>query len=282
MNRVFALLPRTGLANRLFTWAHAQIMADELGVRNLVHGWGHVHFGPWLRGEKSKRYYARDFIRTSNRLQLYSDLVAAKLNKRRVIVDPAKNQGWSNVATTYIYQALPDKSDYFRGLRGHETQLRSRLLTSLKPEIRALCENVPDVDVAVHVRRGDFVDANFKLTEDDYFLNTLNKLRGQSRRSLQIAVFSDAFEEELSTILSVPNTHLHTSQSDIVDIFAISRAKIIITSLKSTFGYWAAFLSQGAVILHPDHIYGSLTGGKRFEGTVEDYCLLHGDQRVFE
>jgi hypothetical protein len=41
-------------------------------------------------------------------------------------------------------------------------------------------------------------------------------------------------------------------------LILLSRSKIIITSAGSTFSYWAGFLSDSPIIMHPDHIHHSI------------------------
>ena len=58
------------------------------------------------------------------------------------------------------------------------------------------------------------------------------------------------------------NSYLHLKiflmsegNPDIVDMVLLSRSEIIVTAKGSTFSYWAGFLSDVPVILHPDHIH---------------------------
>jgi hypothetical protein len=46
--------------------------------------------------------------------------------------------------------------------------------------------------------------------------------------------------------------------TDIVDLLLMSKSKVIVTSAGSTFSYWAGFLSDAVIIMHPDHIYSPI------------------------
>lgn len=258
-----------GLANRLFIWARGQLCARRLDCPHFVHGWGHVHLGPWIRREESKRFYASSFRYTGNRRRWWTDQVLANMGRRRIVVNPASDMRIETGGATYVFCGPPDKNDYFAGLRGHEDYLRESLIDLLRPKVRSEFQQAPRLDVAMHVRRGDFSAAGFEISDDDYFLQAYRQIREHLGDETKFTIFSDAPRAELSNLLRNPGVDLHVSGGDVLDLLSLSKAEIIVTSLKSTFGYWAAFLSGGDVILHPNHQFGALTSGGRFEGSTE-------------
>ena len=58
------------------------------------------------------------------------------------------------------------------------------------------------------------------------------------------AVFSDARPDQIPDVLSLPNIRLSPANTAIVDMFLLSKAKILITSPTSTFSWWSSFLGQ--------------------------------------
>ena len=59
---VYADLPRTGLCNMLFPWARAVLYARNHSLPLLAPEWVKLgRIGPWLRGERDKRYYFGQF-----------------------------------------------------------------------------------------------------------------------------------------------------------------------------------------------------------------------------
>jgi hypothetical protein len=54
------------------------------------------------------------------------------------------------------------------------------------------------------------------------------------------------------------NIQFSGKNPDIVDLVLLSKSKLIVTSATSTFSYWAAFLSNSPVIMHPDHLHADL------------------------
>ena len=63
--------------------------------------------------------------------------------------------------------------------------------------------------------------------------------------------------EKFQSVLDLPSVRIAERNRPIFDLLQMSRAQLIIVSASSTFGYWAGFLSDSPVILHPDHIHAS-------------------------
>ena len=58
---VFAILPKAGLGNKLYVWAKATVFAEVNHADVVTWGWVQPSLGPFLRGERSKRLYIRQF-----------------------------------------------------------------------------------------------------------------------------------------------------------------------------------------------------------------------------
>ena len=125
------------------------------------------------------------------------------------------------------------------------------------------------------MRRGDFQRLGWQV-ENGYYIDAMNRLSESMDRPITFSIFSDSGRSELGEILTRPGTEYVQTRGDVIDLWAMSRASTIITTLKSTFGYWAAFLSSADIILHPDHTHGKIVGDGRFEGTVDCYHQRHG------
>jgi len=59
----------------------------------------------------------------------------------------------------------------------------------------------------------------------------------------------------LQDILRLPDVCRATREADIVDLLLLARSRLLIASAGSTFSYWAGFLADAPVLLHPDHIH---------------------------
>src|SRR5229473_2140179 len=58
-----AILPRTGLGNRLFPWARCRVFSFTNNVPMLSPRWAQLKIGPLLRGESDLRLYFNLFKR---------------------------------------------------------------------------------------------------------------------------------------------------------------------------------------------------------------------------
>ena len=68
-------------------------------------------------------------------------------------------------------------------------------------------------------------------------------------------LFSDGPDAELSPFLAIGNVRRAPALSDVGHLLLLSRSQVIVASAGSTFSMWAGFLSEAALILHPDHIH---------------------------
>jgi hypothetical protein len=139
--------------------------------------------------------------------------------------------------------------------------------------------------IGVHVRMGDFrvlkEGENFAQvgsvrTPLDYFITIINKIRNIHGSILPVTIFTDGFISEIAPLLKLENTITADKNSDIVDLLLLSKSKVIISSAGSTFSYWAAFLSNAPVIMHPDHIHESIRppymNSQYYEGPFNGIC----------
>ncbi len=67
-----------------------------------------------------------------------------------------------------------------------------------------------------------------------------------------MTIFSDGLDYELKEILELDQTNRFHNQNDLVDVITLSKSKILMTTKESSYSYWAAFLSDGAVLHHPE------------------------------
>src|SRR5262249_50024039 len=85
-------------------------------------------------------------------------------------------------------------------------------------------------------------------------------------------VFTDGDPSEIKSVLGLPEVRIAPPDKPIVHLLLMSRAQLIVTSASSTFGYWAGFLADAPVILHPDHIHAphrpTCINQKYFEGAA--------------
>lgn len=281
MTHVFAELPRAGLGNMLFVWARAEVFAHINQFPFFTSSWTKMRIGPILRLEKSKRLYWRYFrniwpIPTWQKwwvLLTYPRVkepplapVSSELNKQKCL---------------YVFSDIPHWRNYFAGIQEHRDYVRSRLWQMLNPAYQMMVESSPIPCIAVHVRRGDFRElqpgedfarVGLVRTPLSYFRDRINGVRDVHGSQLPVTIFSDGSSEELDELLQMPDVTLSPAKPDIVDLWLLAKSQLLVASAGSSFSYWAAFLLDAPVLLHPDHIQGRIrplpAENDHFEGGV--------------
>lgn len=255
---VIAILPRYGLCNRLFVWANAVVFSEINQLPLNVNGWYKTPIGPWLRNEKVKRFYAFYFKNNTN---IFGSYFRRLLYTKSCDYNPKFEVG-ANYYKTFVFNAMPLKKDYFKELMPYKELLTNALVASLKNTIRKDINNLRAVDfIGVHIRLGDFILIN-KNQSLQYYIDAINYVRDILNYDLPVKIFTDGYENEIKEILDLNNVQLAQNTSDIVDLINLSKATVIVTTIDSTFSYWAAFMSN-AIVVHPmqyNHI--SITGKK--------------------
>ena len=259
----WARLPRAGLGNKLLVWGRAVIFARLSDLPLWVTGFNKIRIGPILRGERS-RYYFRQFSHGSG--DLCRRWLRALLFLPRVI-EPAVAPRAKSKGELYVFQQSPHWSDYFAGIREHRHVIQTELPRWISQSIRSAVEDSAPPVISVHVRCGDFrelrANENFARvglvrTPLQYFDDAIQLIRSVAGRDLPVTIFSDGAKEDIAQLLRLPNVQKSPTRAALADLLVMSRSRIIIPSAGSTFSYWAAFLSEAAVMLHPQHIHSPM------------------------
>lgn len=278
---VYASLPRGGLGNKLLVWARGLIFARRHGLPLYVSGWSDIKIGPYLRRERSKRHYWGYFedgsVPSLLRRFMFSHWYEVHHEPDLECDLPA---GSRKTTQLYLFDTVPSWHDYFRGLRGNEELVRSAFGSVLQPPYRAELMRESGPVIGVHVRRSDFRDlAPGELLGENcnvrtpiaYYLDVIYALRRMAGRTLPVTVFTDGRTEDVAELLALPEVAMAAPNPDIVDLILLSKSKCLITSVGSTFSYWAAYLSDGSVITHPAHattIRSQVVNKRRYEGPI--------------
>jgi hypothetical protein len=88
-----------------------------------------------------------------------------------------------------------------------------------------------------------------------------------------VTIFTDGRPGDVAPLLALKNAQLADDNPDIVDLLLLSRSKCIIAAAGSTFSYWAGFLADAPVVLHPSHaivIRPATVNRYIFEGPLPD------------
>lgn len=236
----FFRLGGNGLANSLFVFARALLLADRFDLELIDPPWLNIEKAPWLRGDKDKRLYAGLFrhvgVRGLGKLALFA-------TGRQLSEDAFA----STAVPETILRVSRIKSIGFAPLVPHAERVRELLLAATRP---AVLRSVNEFDfsncVAVHVCRGDYAP-DWRTPTDWY--ETLIRQIAQAFPDTRFLLFSDGTNKELTPLLAPAESPARFFFGKaLADIWAISRCRALIRSM-STFSDWSAFVGQIPVIL---------------------------------
>lgn len=242
----FARLAGAGLGNCFFTYFHAYRLAIEQGARLVAPAWRAVRIGPLLRGERTRRHYARELRRHPDEvggLFRYWMLMRHRTRIADALVDRMDSLGpFARVEAAHFT---------FVGLHRHREAIRARLLTIMRrPPATPLWGT--GAYIAAHVRLGDFAVAqpgdleggqrhNLRIPLS-WYAHVIDMVR-RLYPELPVRIYSDGRAEDLAELLMLEGVALHAELGDVDDLLALAGARILIGS-ESTFSRWAAFLGD--------------------------------------
>ncbi len=285
MSIVICELPKAGLGNQLFPLVKAAVFAHLNELPLVVTGYNQFKLGPYLRREKVKRKYKGYFRFQKSLLGEQMDrLFLIKYKGCESIAEPpvCRLAPEERKAKKFIFSAIPHWSDYFAGLKEHRDLAISLLSDMLDEKVKQALNRLDAPCIGVHIRMGDFrklrAGEDFKSagairTPEYYFIELIEYIRKISNKNLAVSVFTDGYKNEFEKLFTLDNVQMIEDNTDIVDLFLLSKSKLIITSAGSTFSYWSAFLSNAPVIMHPDHLHAPIrpdeVNRRWYEGPID-------------
>ena len=243
-----------GLGNLLFPWARGIVMARKLDLIPIWPTWGQFKLGPFLRNEKDKRMYFDYFLR--------SDEYLGGIEKIKKIISLDKLS--INEEQLNFEENIEDKIVVYSGMKNYFSSIANDY-GLVKTELLNIVNSkyISDIDedfsnsISVHVRMGDFAQYNSnKFLQGvsntrvpiEWYINIINQIRGDS--NTKVFIFTDGSDNELESLLSMPNIYKISFGSAIGDLLALSRSNILIAS-NSTFSLWAAYLGRMPLVRPP-------------------------------
>lgn len=243
--------PGPGLGNLMFPLARAIIHSERTGNIMISPTWTQLKIGPFLRREKDKRLYSKEF-KARNLLEWRNWFRAIFLPK----VEESQLANHVGHADNYVVR-FEGMGDYFKDIYDD----RDLIKTWIGRNARKNGEIFESYDVACHVRLGDFG------TEEDpdnkpghvvrqsweWYRQAIDEAVKLSNKSNpKIYLFTDEGHAAVVEQLNLPYEVIQDpSKNAITAIINMSRAGIIVTS-RSTFSQWAAFMSDGLSIWYHD------------------------------
>lgn len=240
----WARLPKAGLGNKLLVWARAQVYAKAHHTSAITTHWVDINWGAIWRRERSMRLYWGYFKPDGfiKRLRFWKQRATNTIHYEPFAETTAP--GLYQVTRLFI------GPDYFQEFRQDRAWLRNRLIESLRSDIRSAYHEAESPAIALHIRRGDFKFGH-DLTPLSFFEAVVRDIRAEMNQVIPVTIFSDAADEELSSLLELEQVQRSANKLDILDMLQLSKAKVLVMSVNSTFSFWAGFLSEGIVVRSP-------------------------------
>lgn len=287
MSIVVCKLPKAGLGNQLFPIMHAYLFAKLNGLPVVVTGYHQIKIGAYLRSEKSKRKYRGYFIFQKGVFGEYRDRLIIKRFRKKytTVYEPrvAKLSRDELDNCVFVFEKMTHYTDYFINLKNYRSEVIEILNSILQPKLVAQIQHGISPIIGVHIRMGDFR----KLNKDEiyngghvrmpetFYVDTINSIRRLNGKNLEVSVFTDGYQYEFHELFKLKNIKLVEENPDIVDLFLLSKSRILIPAHGSTFSAWAAFLSESPVL----HYFDNLTSMRGESNSSKYYeCILKGNK----
>lgn len=262
MGIIICKLPNAGLGNQLFPLmrAHTFGYINKLPVK--VVNYHQIKIGPWLRHEKNRRNYDGFFIFEKDIISALCENLKVKWMMRKGVIREPELKSFANPKQKFLFEKIPHYTERFRGLDENRSLVIRLLFGLIDHSILNKINCTEPPCIGIHVRMGDFrkIKEGEKFgkvgtvrTPESYFIEMINEIRGLNGSELPVNVFTDGNKEEFNSLFHLPGVRMMEGNNDLIDLLLLSKSKVIITSAGSTFSYWAAFISDAVVIMHPTY-----------------------------
>lgn len=287
-------LPKAGLGNMLIVWARAVLFAEINSFPVIEPNWNSLRLGPWLRGERVKRYYG-NFFSTNEYLPQWQYRLSQLTQKHQYHYNPIIGKIEQSILDdsinhAFVFNQLPPWYDLFQDIKEYQPLIKSKLLKMIKPRILQSIVERPAPQIGIHIRLGDYESASASVesliplkkegvnvninvsTSLDWYIRVLQAIRSLVGWKIPATIFSDGNLSQLSNILELPEVSMSLASSSLSDLLTLSRSKIIIGSANSSFTSWASYLGQCPRIITSQRsflyeaIFSQDIGNKIFEG----------------
>jgi len=261
--KIIVKLPHAGLGNKLLVWATGVVFAAIHKINPddiIVYPWLDFHPRRILLFDQDQRFYLNSFKKND----LYQKILSCfyKIS----ISDPELKETYTE---NVCFSTIPNEKDYFISLRGYESQIKQALFRIVTKGILDKYHNSEEYDIAIHIRRGDFSE-NIR-TPLSQVVQIYKLLVNEYGYYPKTYLFTDGKEDEFKDLLDFENVRFISGNPALLDMLIMSKAKIIIPSIRSTFSYFASFLSDAHIIRHINDNCGKIREeeNKLFEGKIE-------------
>ncbi|HUR09950.1 MAG TPA: alpha-1,2-fucosyltransferase [Flavitalea sp.] len=258
-------LPKAGLGNQLFPLLSAYTFGYLNNLPVKVTGYHQFKIGPYLRGEKIKRNYSNYFRFQKSILGEAIDRIQLQTKGWQKQEEPlleVVEKGFVN--QLYYFSAIPHWRELFLRVRQHRDIIIRLFYDLLSSDIKKRLEQQEVPCIGVHIRMGDFRKlkpgedfgkVGVVRTAETYFIEIIERIRALHGSVLPVTVFTDGHLHEFDHLFQLPGVKMAGPNPDIIDLLLLSRSRVIVASVGSTFSYWAGFFSEAPLIRHPQHLH---------------------------
>ena len=251
---LFIRIGGNGLGNLMFTWARCLAAARQNDWQMVWPTWRSFKPKNWHVNPYDHRTYFDLFNPTHTYLAGWRKPFC--LARHRWVSEAQAMENGAPLGSVVEFRGMEGMFAPF--LRDHELVHRE-LLRIANPQHLAALSDPNQAPIAIHVRRGDFV--NHSSYEDtistpnsilpiEWYLEALQAVRSAAGNETPAYVFSDGTDAELEPLLGLPLVARADYGSGLGDMLGLSRSRLLIAS-GSTFSMWGSFLGQVPTIWHP-------------------------------
>ena len=254
---LFIRIGGNGLGNLMFTWARCLSASERNSWRMIWPTWQSFKPKNWRVNPYDHRTYG-DLFRPNDRY-VSGWRKPWSLARYRWITESQALENGAAPGSVVEFRGMEDKFAPF--LEDHEL-VRSELLKIARPQHLAALSEPQPAPIAIHVRRGDFVEQasygdmlnlNNSVLPLEWYIDALRAVRAGAGRDVPAWVFSDGTDEELAGLLALPAARRMDYGSGLGDMLGLSRSRLLIAS-GSTFSMWGSYLGQVPTIWHPQKL----------------------------
>ena len=251
---LFIRIGGNGLGNLMFTWARCLSAARQHGWRVIWPTWQSFKPKNWRVNPYDHRTYADLF--QPNERYISGWRKPWYLARYRWIPERQALEQGAPPGSIVEFRGMEDK---FTPFLADRELIRDELFSIARPQHLKALDDPNPAPIAIHVRRGDFVQqasysdmvqSNNSLLPLEWYMDALRAVRSARQENIPAAVFSDGTAEELAPLLSLPAVRRMDYGSGLGDMLGLSRSKLLIAS-GSTFSMWGSYLGQVPTIWHP-------------------------------
>ena len=135
---------------------------------------------------------------------------------------------------------------------------------NLSPDAKSILKNIDDsCSVAIHIRKGDYIDKKnkdlFGLCSSNYYSKAIELLRSKTSENIKLFVFSDDIDYSKELLGSVLNCTFIEINNEVEELYLMHKCKHQIIA-NSTFSWWGATLNtnEDKTVIYPNPWYDKI------------------------